>query len=200
MKPVYREPFYKQIAFAEKPSVDEVVDSGKEFKKQSILERTNNLLRNLDINFDSLVIALTAWSLIITFVTSYTTIEFFPLIMFCLLLIVVFLGALQMRTIQDKSILNECSKELPVEQNYDIVTSNLSILKSKYVWMCIIVGFVFFISAYCGMSIMSERHFILITSAIILSSISSFFIFSRKLHTLNDLASKFDADYSTINS
>lgn len=200
MKPVYREPFYKQLAFTEKNTVEDLVDTGKEYKRQSILERTNTLLRNLDINFDSLVIALTAWSLVVTFITSYTTIEFFPLIMFCFLLIIVFLGALQMRTEHDKSILSECSKELPVEKNYDIVTSNLSILKSKYIWMCVIVGFVLFISAYCGMSIMSATHFILITSAILLSSVTSFFIFSRKLHTLQDLASKFDSDYTTISS
>ena len=199
MKPVYREPFYKNLmALAAEESDKHKSTLSIDHKRQSILERTNSVLKNFDINFDKVAVFVAAWALILSMVTCYTTLQFTPLLLFSILLIVVFMGAVQIKTSFDQSQINEYSKENTIDKNFEIVSSNLDIIKSKYAWIRAMVGLVLFISAFCGMTMVSSQNLLLILSAIIISSLVGFYMFHRTVNDVKKLSTNFHADYSLI--
>lgn len=199
MKPVYKEPFYKHLmVVASEESEKHKSALSTDHKKQSILERTNSVLKNFDINFDKVASVIAAWALVISMATCYTTLQFTPLLLFSILLIIVFMGAVQIKSSFDHSQVAEFSKENSLEKNYEIVSSNISIVKSKYAWIRGMVGMVLFISAFCGMTIVSSQNILLIISALIVSSIAGYFMFYGSIKEVQSLSSKFHTDYTLI--
>ena len=199
MKPVYREPFYKHLMLiASEESEKQKTVVSADHKKQSILERTNSILKNFDINFDKVASAIAGWALVISMATCYTTLEFTPLLLFSMLLIIVFMGAVQIKSSFDHSQVAEFSKENSIEKNYEIVSSNINIVKSKYLWIRSMVAMVLFISAFCGMTVVSSQNVLLIVSALVISSIVGYFMFYNSLKEVHSLSSKFHTDYSLI--
>ena len=130
--------------------------------------------------------------------TCYTTLQFTPLLLFSMLLIIVFMGAVQIKSSFDHSQVAEFSKENSLEKNYEIVSSNISIVKSKYAWIRGMVGMVLFISAFCGMTIVSSQNIILILSALVISTIVGYFMFYGSIKEVQSLSSKFHTDYTLI--
>lgn len=199
MKPVYKEPFYKHLmVVASEESEKHKSALSTDHKKQSILERTNSVLKNFDINFDKVASAIAGWALVISMATCYTTLQFTPLLLFSMLLIIVFMGAVQIKSSFDHSQVAEFSKENSIEKNYEIVSSNISIVKSKYAWIRGMVGMVLFISAFCGMTIVSSQNIILILSALVVSSVVGYFMFYSSIKEVQSLSSKFHTDYTLI--
>lgn len=199
MKPVYREPFYQHLmAIAAEESEKQKSVLSIDYKRQSILERTNSLLQNFDINFDKVASIIAAWALIISMITCYTTLQFTPLLLFSFLLIVVFMGAVQIKSSFDQSQVNEFSMENPLDKNYEIVQSNLYIIRSKYAWIRGMVGMVFFISAFCGLTIVSSQNYYLIGSAFVVSAMVGYFMFRNTLFEVRTLNKKFQQDYHLL--